>query len=50
VELTHLGTESGIGGCPALYATERGTYVIQGWRVTDARALAALSIPPTSSS
>ncbi|MBF6182472.1 hypothetical protein IU481_29025 [Nocardia otitidiscaviarum] len=24
------GTEG--GGCPSLYATDRGTYVVQGWR------------------
>ncbi|WP_232535199.1 hypothetical protein [Nocardia terpenica] len=24
------GTEG--GGCPALYATDRGTYVVQGWK------------------
>ncbi|WP_431968186.1 hypothetical protein [Nocardia sp. bgisy134] len=23
------------GGCPTLYATDRGTYVVQGWRTND---------------
>lgn len=49
MKLTHLGTESGINGCPSLYATDRGTFVVQGWRVADAAALAALSIPPNES-
>lgn len=30
------------GGCPALYETDRGTYVVQGKRVTDPEALADL--------
>jgi hypothetical protein len=37
-----LGTSSGKNGCPALYVTDRGTYVVQGKRVTDAEAIAAL--------
>jgi hypothetical protein len=37
-----LGTESGHTGCPALYATDRGTYVVQGKRVTDPAAIADL--------
>ncbi|MDA3626532.1 hypothetical protein OU415_13885 [Saccharopolyspora sp. WRP15-2] len=42
MRLTHLGTTSGGGGCPELYETDRGTYVVQGTRITDADALAAL--------
>ncbi|WP_116206204.1 hypothetical protein [Amycolatopsis circi] len=42
MELTHLFTTSKNGGCPELYATDRGTYVVQGSRVTDPQALAAL--------
>jgi hypothetical protein len=37
-----LGTSSGKNGCPALYVTDCGTYVVQGKRVTDAEAIAAL--------
>ena len=37
-----LGTSSGKNGCPALYVTDRGTYVVQGKRVTDAEAIACL--------
>ncbi|HEY7147435.1 MAG TPA: hypothetical protein VH637_24580 [Streptosporangiaceae bacterium] len=37
-----LGTDSGKNGCPALYATERGTFVVQGKLVTDEEVIAAL--------
>jgi hypothetical protein len=37
-----LGTETGHTGCPALYATDRGTYVVQGKRITDEAAIADL--------
>ncbi|GAA4182574.1 hypothetical protein GCM10022252_08680 [Streptosporangium oxazolinicum] len=42
MRLTLLGTSSGKSGCPALYATDRGTYVVQGKRVTDQEAIADL--------
>ncbi|MDR7302235.1 hypothetical protein [Haloactinomyces albus] len=42
MKLTHLGTASGGGGCPELYLTDRDTYVVQGSKVTDPEALAAL--------
>jgi hypothetical protein len=42
MELTFLGTTSNSGSCPNLYATDRGTYVVQGTRITDPTALAAL--------
>jgi hypothetical protein len=42
MRLRLLGTESGKEGCPALYATDRGTYVVQGKRVTDPEAIAEL--------
>jgi hypothetical protein len=42
IKMRLLGTSSGKNGCPALYATDRGTYVVQGKRVTDAEAIAAL--------
>jgi hypothetical protein len=45
MNLTFLGMSSKDGECPTLYATDRGTYVIQGWRVTDTEALAAMDIP-----
>lgn len=42
MELTHLFSTSKNGGCPELYKTDRGTYVIQGSRITDPQALTAL--------
>ena len=45
VKLTLLGTESVHGDCPTLYATDRDTYVVQGLRVIDPEALAAMRIP-----
>lgn len=39
---SHLGSTSKNGGCPELYATDRGTYVVQGTKVTDPEALATL--------
>jgi hypothetical protein len=40
MRLTHLGTTSGTTTCPQLYATDRDTYVVQGYVVTDPEALA----------
>lgn len=45
VKLTLLGVESNDNGCPTLYATDRGTYVVQGWRVLDPDALDVMDIP-----
>lgn len=33
MELTFLGKETQGGGSPTLFGTDRGTYVVQGWRV-----------------
>lgn len=33
------------GTCPAVFETDRGTYVVQGAIVTDPEALAALELP-----
>jgi hypothetical protein len=44
MQLTKLAGCSG-GTCPAVYATDRGTYVVQGVIVTDPDALAAVSLP-----
>jgi hypothetical protein len=35
MRLRLLGTDSRQDGSPTLYATDRGTYVVQGWRVPD---------------
>ncbi|OLT27483.1 hypothetical protein BJF83_02325 [Nocardiopsis sp. CNR-923] len=39
MRLRHLGTESNETGCPALYATDRSTFVVQGWKVADPQVL-----------
>ncbi|HZN17307.1 MAG TPA: hypothetical protein VFB84_03820 [Micromonosporaceae bacterium] len=36
---------SGDSNCPSLYRTDRGTFVVQGWRITDPETLAQLDIP-----
>jgi hypothetical protein len=36
------GIDTGHTGCPTLYATDRGTYVVQGKLVTDQAAIADL--------
>lgn len=43
--LTFLGKETEEGKSPTLYATDRETYVIQGWKVTDPEILAKLDVP-----
>lgn len=42
MRLRLLGTESGKTGCPTLYATDRGTYVVQGKKVSDQQAIGDL--------
>lgn len=39
MRLRFLGTDSNQGTCPAMYATDHGTYVVQGKKVTDRTAL-----------
>ena len=36
---------SGETNCPSLYTTDRGTFLVQGWRVTDRETLGQLDIP-----
>ncbi|MDR7279497.1 hypothetical protein [Catenuloplanes atrovinosus] len=36
---------SGNTNCPSLYHTDRDTFLVQGWRVTDPDALSQLQIP-----
>jgi len=45
MRLTFLGQESGKSGCPTLYATNRGTVVVQGWKITDPETLSQMDIP-----
>jgi hypothetical protein len=44
MRLTFLGKATDHGDSPTLYATDRDTYLIQGWKVTDPEILAKLEI------
>jgi hypothetical protein len=45
MKVRFLGTTSKDGASPTMFETDRGTLVVQGWRVTDSEALAAMDIP-----
>ncbi len=45
MEIRFLGKETDHGDSPTLYATDRGTYLVQGWKVTDLEILAKLDVP-----
>jgi hypothetical protein len=45
MKLRFLGSNSTGGQSPTLYETDRGTFVIQGWKVLDTEALSAMNIP-----
>ncbi|MEV6306098.1 hypothetical protein AB0M02_42265 [Actinoplanes sp. NPDC051861] len=44
MQLTFLGKETQGGGSPTLYATDRGSFVVQGWRVAG-QPLTTVEIP-----
>src|SRR6266511_4043611 len=44
MQLTFLGKETSGGQSPTLYATDRWTYVVQGWIVTDPVILSLLKL------
>jgi hypothetical protein len=43
MKIQFLGTTSNEGACPRAFATDRGTYLLQGARVTDPAVLDELS-------
>lgn len=47
MRLTFIGKDpdSNPTGSPTVYRTDRGTWVVQGWPVTDSEALAQMKIP-----
>ncbi len=45
MHLTFIRKDSNGGQSPTLYRTDRGTFVIQGYKVDDAEALETLSLP-----
>jgi hypothetical protein len=44
VQLHFLGKETYKGGSPTLYDTDRNTYLVQGWKVTDPEDRARLAL------
>ncbi|MEQ4208281.1 hypothetical protein [Actinopolymorpha sp. B9G3] len=42
MKIRFLGSDSQVGGCPALYELETGDIVVQGQRLTDTEALAGV--------
>ena len=45
MKLTFLGKDSTPNDSPTLYATDRDTYLVQGYLVTDPEALGQMRIP-----
>jgi hypothetical protein len=45
MKLTFLGKDSTPNDSPTLYASDRETYLVQGYVVTDPEALAQMRIP-----
>ncbi len=47
MHLTFVGKdpESNPSGSPSVYRTDRGTWVVQGWIVSDSDALGQMDIP-----
>ncbi|MFL6113165.1 MAG: hypothetical protein ACJ786_17670 [Catenulispora sp.] len=47
MRLTFIGKDpdSNPNGSPTVYRTDRGTWVVQGWDVTDPATLAQMDIP-----
>jgi hypothetical protein len=44
MRLIFLGKESDLGDSPTLYATDQGTYVVQGWKITDQTTVGQLAL------
>ncbi|MBE9499089.1 hypothetical protein IHE61_13565 [Streptomyces sp. GKU 257-1] len=45
MKLRFLGKNSNVGDCPTLYATDRDTYLVQGWKVFANDLLMQLDVP-----
>ncbi|MFF8946716.1 hypothetical protein ACF1A5_31560 [Streptomyces sp. NPDC014864] len=45
MKLRFLGTNSTSGDCPTLYATDRDSYIVQGWQLFANELLMQLEIP-----
>ncbi|MFD5050394.1 hypothetical protein [Streptomyces tendae] len=45
MKLRFLGKDSKVGDCPTLYATDRDTYLVQGWKIISDDPRVKLDIP-----
>lgn len=45
MKLRFLGKNSNVGDCPTLYATDRDTYLVQGWKVFANDVLMQVDVP-----
>lgn len=45
MKLRFLGKNSTVGDCPTLYATDRDTYLVQGWKIFANDLLMQLVVP-----
>lgn len=45
MQLRFLGKNSTGGDCPTLYATDRDTYLVQGWKIFANDLLMQLDVP-----
>ena len=45
MQLTFVRKESNGGQSPTLYRTDTGSFVVQGWKITDQEALRTLDLP-----
>ena len=45
MKLRFLGKNSNVGDCPTLYATDRDSYLVQGWKIFANDLLMQLTIP-----
>jgi hypothetical protein len=46
MRIRFLGTDSGLGQSPTMFATDRGTLAVQGYVITDPQALADIGLIP----
>lgn len=45
MQIRFLGKETDHGDSPTLYATDRASYLVQGWKVSDPEILVTLDVP-----
>ena len=49
MEFTQVRGDCEEDNCPAVYATDRGTFMVQGYVITDQGTLRELGLPPGES-